>query len=138
MMQPFAPLFCTTLALLATPTLAQTNWFSPNAVNVTCTLHTACPVNEACRPSAQSITINHNREQGMTQFILPDGTESLGVLGVMSVDGTQTLMATASKDAQTVYRINIFPDAALTIGITNYIDRPEDTFLYGTCKQPES
>ncbi|WGI22788.1 hypothetical protein [Amylibacter sp. IMCC11727] len=118
--------------------VAQTNWFTPDTFNVTCTLHTACPVNEACRPSAQSITINHNREQGMTQFILPNGTESRGVLGVMSVDKTQTLMATASTDAQTVYRINIFPDAAMTIGVTNYIDRPEDMFLYGTCKQPES
>lgn len=124
--------------VLSTPLLAQTNWFTPDTFNVTCTLHTACPVNEACRPSAQSISINHNREQGMTQFTLPNGTESLGVLGVMSVDGTQTLMATASTDAQTVYRINIFPDAALTIGVTHYIDRPEDTLLYGTCNQPES
>ncbi len=127
-----------TLLILATPTLAQTNWVTPDTFNVTCAIHTACPVNEACRPTTQSITINHNREQGMTQFVLPNGTESLGVLGVMSVDATQTLMATASTDAQTVYRINIFPDAAMTIGVTNYIDRPEDTFLYGTCKQPES
>lgn len=125
-------------ALLATTLLAQTNWFTPGTFNVTCTIHTACPVNEACRPITQSITINHNREQGMTQFILPNGTESLGVLGVMSVDKTQTLTATASTDAQTMYRINIFPDAAMTIGVSNYIDRPEDTFLYGTCKQPES
>ncbi len=124
--------------LLATPTFAQTNWFTPDAFNVTCTIHTACRVNEACRPTAQSITIDHNRDAGLTKFILPNGTSSSGVLGVMSAGKTQTLTATASTDAETMYRINIFPDAAMTIGVTNFIDRPEDMFLYGTCKPPES
>ena len=131
-------LFTLAICLTATPTLAQTNWFTPGEFRVTCRIHTECPVNETCRPTEKLITIDHNRSAGFTKFVLPDGSASQGVLGVMSFGETQVLAATTSTSAEKLHRINIFPDAAITIGIVNYIDRPEDSFLYGTCKQPES
>jgi hypothetical protein len=134
--------FCNSIGiaflLLATPANTQTNWFTPDAFNVTCLMQQRCVVNTACTKISQTMTIEHNPEFGLTKFVLPDGTPSQGVLGVMSAGATQTLTATTSTDAEKMYRINIYPDSTISVAVMNYIDRPEDTLLYGTCKSPES
>ena len=124
-------------ATFTTPTFAQMNWFTPSAFNVTCLMQQQCIVNTACTKIAQTLTIDHNPEGGLTNFVLPDGTKSQGVLGVMSIGSTQTLAATTSTNAEKMYRINIFPDSTISVGVINYIDRPEDMILYGTCQSPE-
>jgi hypothetical protein len=136
-MMPFLLIMAAT-CLLATGAAAQMNWFSPSPFTVTCQLHQQCMVNAACTRIAKTLTVEHNPDVGLTKFVLPDGTPSEGVLGVMSIGTTQTLAATTSTDAQKMYRINIFPDAAVTIGVVHFLDRPEDTFLYGSCRSPES
>jgi hypothetical protein len=124
--------------LVTSAALAQTNWFTPDAFNVTCLMQQRCVVNNACTKIDQTMTIEHNPELGLTKFVLPDWTPSQGVLGVMSVGTTQTLTATTSTDAEKMYRINIYPDSTISVGVMNFIDRPEDMLLYGTCKSPES
>ena len=124
--------------LITSAAVAQTNWFTPDAFRVTCLMQQRCVVNTACTKIDQTMTIEHNPKFGMTKFVLPDGTPSQGGLGVMSVGTTQTLTATTSTEAEKMYRINNYPDSTISVGVMNFIDCPEDTLLYGTCKSPES
>ena len=124
--------------IVTTTAFAQTNWFTPSAFNVTCLMQQQCIVNTACTKIGQTLSIAHNPDGGLTKFVLPDGTASQGVLGVMSAGATQTLTATTSTNAEKMYLINIYPDSTISVGVMHYIDRPEDMILYGTCKSPES
>ena len=127
--------FCIVASTAAAATL---NWFTPDAFKVTCQLQQRCVVNEACTRISSTLSIDHDRNGEFTRFILPDGKQAQGALGVISDGASQTLVATASEGTSRVHRISIFPDAAITISVAHFLDRPEDAVLYGTCLPPES
>lgn len=120
-------------ALLPVAATAQTQWFQPSDFDLTCRIDKSCIVGQACDLIESNVTIIHAPTEGGTSFELPDGTATQGAIAILAGKDGQSLIASASQDGRTVYRIVVYPTGKVTI-MQSHGPTPElDRIYYGNC-----
>lgn len=143
-------LFASVLALLGVGILAlwgagsvsaqqELQWFQPGPFELTCPVLRYCQTEEPCVAVQHEFTIRHQPYEGPTFYGFPDGVTASGVLGMIAKpQGTQTLLGSATPDAERFYRVVVFEDGQITIGLSHATDKSTDAIYYGNCSEQVS
>lgn len=118
---------------LAGSATAQVRWFSPSDFDMTCRIDQVCAVGGACEKIADSFTIRHAPNEAPTFFEFPGQITMTGALAVMEGVGGHTLIASASMDGKTVYRLVAYTNARVTIMLSHDDTPLNDRVYYGRC-----
>ncbi|MEM7438551.1 MAG: hypothetical protein AAF393_03060 [Pseudomonadota bacterium] len=128
----------TLLALAPGLAAAQTQWFTPSDFDLTCVITQVCVVGDPCTVATGFLTIRHATNERGTLFDLPDGTTSQGAIAILAGKDGQSLIASASDDGRTIYRIVVYPSGRVTI-MQSHGPKPErDRIYYGDCTEKVS
>ena len=120
--------------LIAPQASAQgVQWLQPSSFDLTCQVQRKCVVETSCVPHADQVVIRHQINEGPTHFELPEGAEMRGVLGKTATPQGQALLGSATPAGARFYRVAVFPDGSLTVGVLNAANKDEDVTYYGTC-----
>ncbi len=115
--------------------LAQNlEWKPPGQLALNCTVLKQCIIGEPCEPFRGKTLIENNPEAGVAVFFLPTDITAKGVIGMVTHNGRQTLLGSATADASLFFRVTVFDDGNLTIQTSNENSSLADITYYGTCR----
>ena len=115
---------------------AQTlQWLPPGPFSLDCTVLKRCLVGEPCEAYREKTKIDHDSAGGETHYLLPASTVAKGVIGMVTRNAKQTLLGSATADANVFFRVTVFDDGALTIQSSHDGNSGNDATYYGTCRQ---